>query len=468
MGSHVRNLLFLLALAHMAFGQVQITIFAPQNVSTNSIVSLDVELMNNGSLDRTQVRAFLSSLDPNIKVSKGYEYVGSLGRDSAQNVSFAFLFGNRSGTYPMQILVYDSRGVQSLNFSASSTTGIGQAGRRDAVGDEVFLAYERVSALSGMFDEIFRNAADCKGDGFGNANRSYSLARGHLSLAQQSYANGSYSSASQSAKLAVEWTANASESGKSVLESQRKCIEDRRLLLLEGERENFHRNISQYKRALSNLHVLASFFEAHGMNMSMERSVEQNVASNIGLMEAAVEKEGGMARASELANATEVLLRATPSLFEGRLGVIGTEIEGADYMVAQLYLRLDDASGRTSVAGSQLSKVSKSAREAGAELEKARASLSSAKAYITYKDFLFFSASAVERVGAAEKILADAGARLDNALEFADYRAGLGKLVLFAVLALLALGVFVSVFLHGRGKWKVVESARGFHYKKHS
>lgn len=460
--------MLLIVLSPFAFGQMQISIFQPDNISANSIVSLTVELGNGGSLDRTQVRASLSSLDANVKVSKGYEYVGAVGRDSAQNVSFAFVLGSKGGTFPMQVIVHDSRGTFVKNFSVSSTGGIGYAGSADSASDEVFRAYEKVSALGETYDEIFRDAAECPAGEFEKANRSYSLARGHLSLAQQSFANKSYSAASQSAKLSMEWAESASSYGGLVLEFQRKCIEERRLLLLERERENFHRNISTYKRALSNLHVLIGFFEGQGANMSVERGVERNVADNVNRMEKLAEAEGGMARAVEIAGNTEMLLSAAPGLFEGRLSLIEGAVEDADYEVAMFYLRFDDAKRHPALAYSQIAGLYGGIRNAQSALERARASVGSARAYVSYRDFLFFSASAVEKLQEAEEIVYGSESVLGRLSDVADYKLKIGKFVLMGLLIMLVMGVALSAFLHQRGKWRVVESARGFHYKKRS
>jgi len=445
---------------------MQIAIVQPANISANSILSLTVELMNVGVLDRAQVRASLSSFDANVKVSSGYAYVGTVGRDSAQNVSFAFVLGNKSGTFPMQVTVHDSRDTFTKNFSISSTGGVGYASSTDSISESIFQAYQKVGALNSMYSEIFGNAVECPAGEFEKANQSYSLAKKYLTLAQSSFANKSYSAASQNATLSLEWADSASAYGRRILDSQKDCIDAKKLMSLEKERANFYKNISMYKRSLSNLHVLIVFLEGHGVNMSVERGVEKNVAENVNTLEKLVDANGSMARAIESAKSTEMLLSTTPSLLESQLSVIDGAIGEADYKVALAYLKLEEAKKQPALAYSNVAEVSGRIQNAQSTLEMARATVGNAKAYVSYKDFLFFSASAIGKLQEAERTLYDSGIMLGRLSDIADYKLSLGKFVLIGLFIVLVLGVALAAFLHQRGKWRLVESVRGFHYKK--
>lgn len=441
----VRSILPLLLLASFAFGQLQVHVFEPQNVSTNAIIAMEVEFRNAGSGDLSQVRGSLTSLDPNVKVSSGYAYVGLLKAGASENVSFAFVFGNNSGDYPMRITAYDLSGSSVYNFSVGTGDG------RSKASDDVFLAHSRLGSLGAELEGAFGKGGDCSGEVL-MANASYSLASGYLADAKALFAGASYSEAGRKARLALE----QADSASLLMEDVSNCIERERLSRLE---EDVQRNVSRYRRALSNFHVLIGFFEAHGVGMEVERGVERNLASNIDEME----RSGNV----EVVQGTEMLFESIPPLLEGRLNLIDAEIRREEARIAKFYVRIDGVSGNPAIASQQLERLSSGMRDADAYLEKARTNADKARAYSSYGDLLFFAASAVSDMGGADRIVSDANLGLDRALEFSGYKEMVLGLALKGILLLVFLGALMYVFFQVRGRWKVVESAGGFHYKKH-
>lgn len=222
--------------------------------------------------------------------------------------------------------------------------------------------------------------------------------------------------------------------------------------------EELQRRLSGYKRSLSSVHILIGFFESRGVGMEVERGIELNLARNVEGME----RSGSW----ELVEGTEMLFASIAPRFEDRLQLFDAEIGREGARIAHFYGRIDGLEDNPVIAYQQVERLSSGVREAGTYLEKARADADNARSSRDYGDLLFFASSAASDLDKADSRISDANAGLDRVLEFSGYKKMVLGLALKGVLLLAFLGALLYLAFQMRGKWRVVESSGGFHYKK--